>query len=132
MRAPPVASSSASRLGFPAGAIHVADCYRYWLEEMAEGRPSARFAPADYRDAEAVVRLFRHVDGIVEAFLRGYADRLDCPLGLRVRWMSEALVVTPLWLLTHVVTHEFHHKGQMVALGRLQGYPPPETDLIVP
>lgn len=27
------------------------------------------------------------------------------------------------WLLMHPITHEFHHKRQMVALGRVLGHP---------
>jgi uncharacterized damage-inducible protein DinB len=30
------------------------------------------------------------------------------------------------------MTHEFHHKGQIVKIGRQLGYNPPETDLVEP
>ncbi|MFP3360862.1 DinB family protein, partial [Planococcus sp. SIMBA_143] len=36
------------------------------------------------------------------------------------------------WLYTHTATHEFHHKGQIVKIGRKLGYIPPDTDLIEP
>ena len=36
---------------------------------------------------------------------------------------------TPAFILLHIITHAFHHKGQMVAMLRLLGYPAPETDL---
>jgi len=29
----------------------------------------------------------------------------------------------------HVITHAFHHKGQIVAMLRILGYPAPDTDL---
>ena len=35
----------------------------------------------------------------------------------------------PAFILMHIVTHSFHHKGQMVAMLRLLGYPAPDTDL---
>jgi len=35
----------------------------------------------------------------------------------------------PVFILMHIVTHSFHHKGQMVAMLRLLGYPAPDTDL---
>ena len=31
---------------------------------------------------------------------------------------KEPLSTTPLWLLTHTETHEFHHKGQIVSMAR--------------
>jgi uncharacterized damage-inducible protein DinB len=36
---------------------------------------------------------------------------------------------TPAFILQHVVTHAFHHKGQIVAMLRLLGHPAPDTDM---
>jgi uncharacterized damage-inducible protein DinB len=36
---------------------------------------------------------------------------------------------TPAFTLLHVITHAFHHKGQMVAMLRLLGHPAPDTDM---
>ncbi len=36
---------------------------------------------------------------------------------------------TPSFILHHVVTHAFHHKGQIVAMCRILGHPAPDTDL---
>ncbi len=44
---------------------------------------------------------------------------------------KEPLSITPLWLLTHTETHEFHHKGQIVSMARHLGYTPPNTILIL-
>ncbi|RZK68975.1 MAG: hypothetical protein EOO92_22520, partial [Pedobacter sp.] len=33
-------------------------------------------------------------------------------------------------LFTHVITHEFHHKGQIMSMMRLIGYIPPDADII--
>lgn len=38
-------------------------------------------------------------------------------------------VRTPALVLHHVLTHAFHHKGQIVAMCRVLGYPAPDTDL---
>jgi len=35
----------------------------------------------------------------------------------------------PAFILLHVITHAFHHKGQIVAMLRILGYPAPDTDL---
>jgi len=32
--------------------------------------------------------------------------------------------------MTHVMTHEFHHKGQIMTMGRMLGYTPPDADVI--
>ena len=49
-----------------------------------------------------------------------------------VKWQEKPWSTTPLWLLTHTETHEFHHKGQIVAMARHLGYNPPDTDLQEP
>jgi uncharacterized damage-inducible protein DinB len=36
---------------------------------------------------------------------------------------------SPAFILLHIITHGFHHKGQIVAMLRLLGYPAPDTDL---
>jgi uncharacterized damage-inducible protein DinB len=36
---------------------------------------------------------------------------------------------SPAFILLHVMTHAFHHKGQIVAMLRILGYPAPDTDL---
>jgi len=36
---------------------------------------------------------------------------------------------TPGFIVLHVITHAFHHKGQIVAMMRLLGYPAPDTDM---
>lgn len=113
--------------------IHAADCYRYWLAEAALGEPVGAFQAKDHPDAAGAARLFETVDGIVVAFIGRFpAERLDEAFGRKVNWQPEPLVVTPRWLLAHTITHEFHHKGQIVAMGRILGFPAPETDLYLP
>ena len=42
---------------------------------------------------------------------------------------GDIAVRTPALVLHHVLTHAFHHKGQIVAMCRLLGHPAPDTDL---
>lgn len=44
-----------------------------------------------------------------------------------VDWGGE--LRSPAFILLHVITHAFHHKGQVVAMLRIVGYPAPDTDL---
>lgn len=123
-------------LGSMRGAlVHIADCYRFWLAKTVFGRDVPRFDPGSFGDASSVTRLFaERVDPLVDEFLTTFGgEKLARPLELQVSWNEgKPFVVSPLWLMTHVITHEFHHKGQVVTLGRMLGYAPPETDLVVP
>lgn len=115
--------------------LHVADCYRFWLAETVMKRDMGDFRAQDYPDVASLQALFAsYVDPLVEEFLARYGtgEALCRPLDLRVHWQEDSYPATPLWLMTHVITHEFHHKGQIVGFGRILGYPPPETDLYLP
>ena len=42
-------------------------------------------------------------------------------------WFGE--LRSPAFILLHVITHTFHHKGQIVAMLRMLGHSAPDTDL---
>lgn len=78
---------------------------------------------------EKVRTRFKLVDATVQRFLDEYNDRWLENIANEVKWQKEPWSTTPLWLLTHTETHEFHHKGQIVSMARHLGYNPPDTDL---
>lgn len=56
----------------------------------------------------------------------------DCRLNteldqLPAEWMGPRR--SPAFIILHVVTHAFHHKGQIAAMMRLLGHPAPDTDM---
>ena len=113
---------------------HVADCYRAWIGRRGLSLPEeyGNLDPAALPDLPALRAAFQDVDGLVETAFTHFTD-LDAPL--EIRWREQPLTVTRRWLLMHPITHEFHHKGQLLALGRVLGhpYPPgPDTDLLLP
>lgn len=110
--------------------LHIAQCYIYWVARVAleEGVPDPRVAdfadPASARDAFAVA------DGAVERLLERFAGRMD----ERIERKSGEFTgeFTPRWLLSHPITHEFNHKGQIVVVLRMFDVDPGDTDLIYP
>lgn len=109
---------------------HICDCYLRWVGWVGLGQDE-RFVPAGsirtLRDG------FAQVDAVVEEALASFTD-LDEPFS----WTSPEgyeEVLTRRWLILHPITHEFHHKGQSLALARVLGHPhpgQPDTDLISP
>ncbi|MBO1582523.1 DinB family protein [Bacillus sp. XF8] len=114
--------------------IHVADCYRYWLGSFAFNQKRADFSfTTDYEiehsNVEKVRIKFELVDEIVKRFWDEFNARWFENIANEVKWQKEPWSTTPLRLLTHTETHEFHHKGQIVSMARHLGYSPPNTDL---
>ncbi|HZJ10372.1 MAG TPA: DinB family protein [Trueperaceae bacterium] len=109
---------------------HIADCYLWWLGSVARGHERREF---DGGSVAALREAFATVDSIVEESL-AYFTALDEP----VVWTApegHQETFTRFWLVLHPITHEFHHKGQALALARVLGHPhhgTPDTDLVTP
>ncbi|UUZ81781.1 DinB family protein [Paenibacillus sp. P26] len=111
--------------------IHAADSYRFWLgafafKKLSEYRETA--VPEMELDMKYVRDRFAEVDEIVQRFLNAYCDRWFEPIEQEEEWQGYPRTPAPLLLLTHVETHEFHHKGQIVSMARHLGNPPPADD----
>ncbi|MGI4866450.1 MAG: DinB family protein [Janthinobacterium lividum] len=110
--------------------VHTADSYRIWLGRVALGRTVTARPPAEVPDVAALRQVFGEVDALVLDFQQHFDGQWLTAREFYVRRQPEPLVLTPLQLFTHVTTHEFHHKGQVLTMSRLLGYEPVDTDII--
>lgn len=87
-----------------------------WREGESPPLPVLLSAKARIRDATIV-----YLDSLSEV-------QLNSTLVKRPHvWFGE--LRSPAFILLHIITHTFHHKGQVVAMLRALGYPAPDTDL---
>lgn len=107
--------------------VHVSNCYRVWLGNRALGKLLPQINPEEVNNVREVRAIFQETDNLVAEFLRSFKDNWDATYK-----RENGAEYTALWLFTHTTTHEFHHKGQIVKIGRQLGYVPPDTDLIEP
>lgn len=49
---------------------------------------------------------------------------------LKIDINNKIVIANPLKIFTHVITHGFHHKGQILSLNRHLKYAPVDTDII--
>lgn len=108
--------------------IHVISCEDAWICGL-QNLPPVDWLPAEYRTAASVMDVRRRVmAGTLE-----YLDALsDSQLNTELKRYPKEWVGPPrgpAFILHHVLTHSFHHKGQVVAMFRLLGHPAPDTDL---
>ncbi|WHY85884.1 DinB family protein [Neobacillus novalis] len=110
---------------------HVADCYRVWLGSRALGKSFPKITPDSINNVAEMREVFRKIDDLVHEFLNEFKGKWDNTIQVSFEEGRRA-EISALWLFTHTITHEFHHKGQIVKIGRQLGYIPPDTDLIGP
>ena len=117
--------------GYPslhAQVVHVLGCESRWVHRL-QGRPTGNWNPAQWpavADARALQseiarRTLDYLSGLTDEQLNANTT-LHFPDG-------DTAIRTPALVLHHVFTHAFHHKGQIVAMCRLLGYPASDTDL---
>jgi len=108
---------------------HVANTYLGWLLNFLQQEQRPYFTEDNHKNLQAIRSMFEQVNLVVNNFLQQYKDDINVPLTLP-REGETALILTPLELFTHVITHEYHHKGQLANMSRQLGYTPVDTDVI--
>ncbi|MBC7892231.1 MAG: DinB family protein [Sphingobacteriaceae bacterium] len=110
--------------------VHVVNVYQFWLETIALEQAAPFDNPESIPTVGELRPLFAKTDQRVENFLTRFQPEWGLPLVCSIPGRNQRVETTPLAILTHVITHEFHHKGQVLSMSRALGYTPPDTDVI--
>jgi uncharacterized damage-inducible protein DinB len=107
--------------------VHIGNTYEFWIGHSLD--KNIKFT--EYNSIENVIAaegFFSNINSLVEEFIIVYPekDMIDIEIDLH----GKVIVASPLKLFTHVITHEFHHKGQILSLSRHLGYEPVDTDVV--
>lgn len=110
--------------------LHNVDTYIGWLGNFGMDRSTPLHKAEDIKSLDEIKELFEKVNALVTEFLEKYAGDFEQPVTGMVKHRGFSTALSPLQLFTHVITHEFHHKGQILTMSRLLGYIPVDTDVI--
>ncbi len=117
--------------GFPtirAQVVHILNCEGFWIHTL-QAVPFVNQDPARCPTVSDARVLQREVSRKTLNYLSDLSDqRLNDQIELHFP-DGDTAVRTPALVLHHVLTHAFHHKGQVVSMCRTLGYPAPDTDL---
>ena len=109
-------------------AIHIFNCEGFWVHTL-QGLRYADRTPDKYPAVADVRLLQKEVSQSTHAYLSTLTNQqLNADTELHFP-DGDGAVRTPALVLHHVLTHAFHHKGQIVAMCRALGHPAPDTDL---
>jgi uncharacterized damage-inducible protein DinB len=108
--------------------IHVFNCEGFWIHTL-QGHKYVDRNPAECPAVADARLLQRQVSEQTRAYLSSLTNQqLNSDAELHFP-DGDTAVRTPALILHHVLTHAFHHKGQIVAMCRALGHPAPDTDL---
>lgn len=107
--------------------VHIANCYQAWLGRALKQK--LVFASEEkINTVDEARKLFEKVDELMLRFID--LIEKEKPEILEIEKNEERKQLTPLRIFSHVITHEFHHKGQILSLSRHLGHVPADTDII--
>jgi uncharacterized damage-inducible protein DinB len=117
--------------GFPtirAQVVHILNCEGFWIHTLqtlpfVDQDPAACPTVSDGRvlQREVSLKTVNYLSALSEQHLNA---------GTELHFSDgDTAIRTPALVLHHVLTHAFHHKGQIVSMCRILGYPAPDTDL---
>ncbi len=109
--------------------VHIANTYVHWLGKFGLEETLDYLDPTAFTTIGQVREAYQQVDELVSRFLFTFRSSLLTDVTRKLR-SGQPLTTTPLMLFTHVFTHEFHHKGQLLTMSRQLGYVPVDTDVI--
>jgi uncharacterized damage-inducible protein DinB len=117
--------------GFPTlreQVIHIFNCEGFWIRTL-EGLPYVDRKPAECLTVADAQVFEQEVSQRTSTYLLGATnEQLNSNLELHFS-DGDIAVRTPALILHHILTHAFHHKGQIVAMCRALGHPAPDSDL---
>jgi len=127
----PLLRQTIAGFGFPTvwkQLVHILTVEEGWVHDLQFKEFSGWFED-EAPTREALLSHKSRILAATRAYLDGLSDeQLNTTLPKRPEgWSGE--LRSPAFILLHLITHTFHHKGQVVAMLRMLGHPAPDTDL---
>jgi len=108
--------------------VHIANVYEFWIGQKALGKNIVFTSNQLNNNITDIIAAFDQVDTFMTEFIEMFRTTEEKEIRYELNGISNTVSI--LKLFTHVLTHEFHHKGQILSLSRHLGYVPVDTDII--
>jgi len=108
---------------------HVANTYKYWITDFLLREQVVYWEGLQFTELDDIYKIYEEVNHDVQHFLDVFETDYKTPL-TRNTAPDVKITASPLKVFTHLITHEFHHKGQIMIMSRLLNGVPPDTDII--
>ncbi len=109
--------------------VHVANTYMAWAGNFALAMQRSYYRESDCTTMAQLRVIFEDIDLIMDQFITSFAECPDTAVN-GYKWADKYIETDAYRIFTHILTHEFHHKGQIMTMSRLLGHTPPDTDVM--
>lgn len=107
--------------------VHIAFVEEAWIKAL-QGIRYEPWRPEEFQSLAVIVAATNDVRHTTAAYIERLSEsELNAPVQPGEQWAGPPR--SPAFIIQHIVTHAFHHKGQVVAMCRILGHPAPDTDL---
>ena len=110
--------------------VHAIQCEEFWVHSAMRQGAQPDWDSSQYRDAASVRQLAADVQARTEEFVAGLTDADLAREATMTYFSGYTFSFTLAKGFLHMITHETHHRGQVLLLARQLGYEPPEIDLM--
>lgn len=107
--------------------VHIANTYEYWIANVAMKKNRIYAEYENFKTIQEVIILFGEIDNFMFKFI-SEMDSFKNEISYEIQNIKNS--ANPFRLFSHVITHEYHHKGQVLSLSRHLGYIPVDTDIM--
>ena len=108
--------------------VHIANTYEFWIAKHGLNKAVAFTNYHSKQTISEIKSLFDEVDNFVGEFIALLEKQGDPEIQFEINGIKNN--ATAFKLYSHVITHEFHHKGQILSLSRQLGYLPVDADIM--
>ena len=107
---------------------HITNTYKFWIGENILKKEMIYPDYSSVNNVTDVIDLFDDVNKIMQDFFAEFFEKENLKIEYEIN--GKKGVSDPHRIFLHAITHEFHHKGQILSLSRNLGYIPIDTDIM--
>ncbi len=108
--------------------VHIVNTYEFWIGKHALKKDIVFTPYQSVENVDEVIGLFQKVDALMSEFIEQIVNPESSEIEFELSDTKRKIKAFKLF--THVITHEFHHKGQILSISRHLGYIPVDTDIM--
>ncbi len=110
--------------------IHLVNTELYWMQEVLNCSNNVEYLnEQDYDSVAEIMKTWKSIESETREIFRDCNDETLQHVK-SIRWSDRTVSFTVAKVFIHMITHEIHHRGLIIGLLRMNGYNPPDVNMI--